>query len=79
MICPLVCDEHDAITVEGTDVDLLGATTYIGESGDSTRYGTRVYRRMLRLRPHRGPIFIYSTPNGNNEINDVNTIKGRNA
>ncbi len=79
MICPLVCDEQDIVAIEGTDVDLVGATTYVGESGDSTRRGNRFYRRMLKLRPHRGPLTVNHHPTGNNEIRDANTILGRNA
>ena len=79
MICPLICDEQDVVTREGTDVDLLGATTYVGESGDSTSLGSRFYRRMLRLRPHRGPQTVNHHPTGNNEIIDANSVRGRYA
>ena len=79
MICPLVCDTPDYIVVEASDLEIMGATDYVDEANRGSAFGNRFWRRMTKLRPHRGPYLINSHPSTNNEVVDANTIRGRNA
>ena len=78
MLFPLICSDPDEVTEEGGSVDILGATLYVGESGDATPRGNRHYRRMLKLRPHRDPIIVHTRFNGNDEIVDANSLRDLN-